>query len=74
MINITSIDSSINHFNNLLNKNYVNTTELNINDYLKDNYFIHMGYYYEKELFQELIHKYYDNNEDIFFIIILINM
>ena len=66
MINITSIDSSINHFNNLLNKNYVNTTELNINDYLKDNYFIHMGYYYEKELFQELIHKYYDNNEDIF--------
>tara|TARA_B110000259_G_C14034303_1_gene408475 strand:+ start:7459 stop:13935 length:6477 start_codon:yes stop_codon:yes gene_type:complete len=66
MININSIDSSINHLNNLLNKDYVNTTELNTTDYLKDNYYIHVGYYYEKELFEELIHKYYDKNEDIF--------
>jgi hypothetical protein len=66
MININSIDSSINHLNYLLNKDYVNTTELNITDYLKDNYFIHVGYYYEKELFEELIHKYYDKNEEIF--------
>lgn len=66
MININSIDSSINHLNNLLNKDYVNTTELNTTDYLKDNYYIHIGYYYEKELFEELIHKYYDKNEEIF--------
>ena len=66
MININSIDSSINHLNNLLNKDYVNTTELNTTDYLKDNYYIHSGYYYEKELFEELIHKYYDKNENIF--------
>ena len=66
MININSIDSSINHLNNLLNKDYVNTTELNTTDYLKDNYYIHIGYYYEKELFEELIHKYYDKNENIF--------
>ena len=66
MININSIDSSINHLNNLLNKDYINTTELNITDYLKDNYYIHLGYYNEKELFEELIHKYYEKNEKIF--------
>ena len=66
MININSIDSSINHLNNLLNKDYVNTTELNITDYLKENYYIHLGYYNEKELFEELIHKYYEKNEKIF--------
>lgn len=66
MININSIDSSINHLNNLLNKDYVNTTELNITDYLKDNYYIHLGYYNEKELFEELVHKYYNKNEKIF--------
>lgn len=66
MININSIDSSIKHLNNLLNKDYVNTTELNITDYLKDNYYIHLGYYNEKELFEELIHKYYEKNEKIF--------
>ena len=66
MININSIDSSINHLNNLLNKDYVNTTDLNTTDYLKDNYFIHLGYYNEKELFEELIHKYYTKNEDLF--------
>jgi len=66
MININSIDSSIKHLNNLVNKDYVNTTELNITDYLKDNYYIHLGYYNEKELFEELIHKYYEKNEKIF--------
>lgn len=66
MININSIDSSIKNLNTLLDKNYVNSTELNISDYLNENYFIHLGYYNEKELFEELIHKHYDENEDIF--------
>ena len=66
MISINSIDSSLKHLNFLQNKEYVNTTELNITNYLDDNFYIHLGYFKEKEIFNNLIHKIYSDDEDIF--------